>query len=800
MLKSFSALSIFILSCFCSCTITQTGSAFRGVSATPEMDTAGVRRYASGLKARLQADPADSAVARQLRLTEKYLLACAYYEGGGWSWAVKSTGLNATKRFYAAADMLQEIVADPTNPLYYKSLYLRGRIYYWLAKEDSGFFPDTVSSHHFGILSARFPKHLTLQMYRGQQIPFPARLRNQRVKGAPLWAVYQREAIYRMLQLIHWWVKEKQAMNGELGGKYGDDVEILRRWLPAILGADDSVATLGYTRLADGVWNSGLLERGFSKRVDDVEHSAELFRDTHPALFLMKYGDPEYVERCMISMQNFKEVWTGITPRGHRHFKSYYLSATKVLEEEPHGVDVPLNARAVLPGLWLAWYNNNPQLLQSFSEWCHAWIEDAERAENGKPAGVFPAAITYRADKIGGYSGTWYDADLSYPYYKWESLGHIGELYSHLLGMYAITKDQTYLNPLQAVVRILDDARQATTAEYIPGSMEWVKNKLVTTEQGGTGSDHPLSRIFSMARKVTASNAYDHLVMQYGQPYSKYEISRNDSDIYKGFEGLLHALRYNLPLLTSEVKFTDRVYVPGSNLLLGMYTGHFGEGFEYPALVATWKNTGPDVSVFVRRGDNRSAAVSLFNAGKKKTVTMRTWLLEPGLYKVKEGPDGNDDGVADKVLREREVVFGERVNALDIVVPSGVAWTVCLEQTRSDAGNAFQYPDLALTSHDIVLPGSPVPDQQAEVAVGIHNIGNLKAEDVVVYFLVNGKIADSCKVDRIEAPNDLSVQKKIVTFAWLPQRGENGLAAKVVSRQTEITQWNNYSARTLMVK
>jgi len=52
-------------------------------------------------------------------------------------------------------------------------------------------------------------------------------------KGAPQWAVKQHEAMQRMLKIIYWWVNERQEANGELGGKYGDDVEILRWWLPA---------------------------------------------------------------------------------------------------------------------------------------------------------------------------------------------------------------------------------------------------------------------------------------------------------------------------------------------------------------------------------------------------------------------------------------------------------------------------------------------------------------------------------------------------------------------------------------
>jgi hypothetical protein len=40
---------------------------------------------------------------------------------------------------------------------------------------------------------------------------------------------------------------------------------------------------------------------------------------------------------------------------------------------------------------------------------------------------------------------------------------------------------------------------------------------------------------------------------------------------------------------------------------MGMYTGHFGAGYEYPGMVASWKNTGPDIAVFVRYGDRKSA-------------------------------------------------------------------------------------------------------------------------------------------------------------------------------------------------
>src|SRR5690606_13490832 len=139
------------------------------------------------------------------------------------------------------------------------------------------------------------------------------------------------------------------------------------------------------------------------------------------------------------------------------------------------------------------------------------------------------------------------------------------------------------------------------------------------------------------------------LIKQYASPYNKYQLTGDLEEMLGGFDQILHSLRYNFPLMTSEVKFTDRVYVRGSDLLTGMYTGHFGRGFEFPALVATWRNTGKDVSVFVRRGDYSSAVVSLFNAGAARQVEMNTWMLAPGVYKLTIGTDKNDDTIAENI-------------------------------------------------------------------------------------------------------------------------------------------------------
>ncbi len=192
---------------------------------------------------------------------------------------------------------------------------------------------------------------------------------------------------------------------------------------------------------------------------------------------MIRYGDPAYVERCMISMQHFRDVWSGITPGGHRHFKSYYLSATEAWEDAPYGVDVPLNARALLPGLWTAWYNDNPTLLRLFTEWSNAWVADAAAAKDGKPAGVFPAAVHFGDESFGEQ---WYAPQLKYDYYDWDHLGHVGELYYHLTGMYYLTRQRHLLDPVNYAAKLITEASQHAPAADAPkGSSEWVKQILL---------------------------------------------------------------------------------------------------------------------------------------------------------------------------------------------------------------------------------------------------------------------------------------------------------------------------------
>lgn len=755
---------------------------YKAMDAGTPGDTAAVYRWCREVA---QKTGDDIALANQAALAGKFLLASYYFDAGGWSWAAKKTGQSLIYRMYAAADLLEQLMADPADPLYDHARYLLARIYYWLDQEDDNPQQQASAKDLFEQLHGKYPQDSLIRMYLGEKIADPFRM-DTAGQHAPLWAVYQHEAMGRMLRIIHWWVSVRQAKNGEMGGKYGDDVEMLRWWLPAILGADDSVATTGYTRLADGVWNSDQLERGFSRRIDDVEHAAELFRDTHPGMLMIRYGDPAYVERCMISMQNARDVWTGITRLGHRHFRSYYLSATAVRSSTPYDVDVALNARALLPGLWAAWYNRNAAIIHLLGEWGQSWVADAAREANGKPAGVLPSAVAFSNDAPGGHSKQWYAPDLTYDYYDWDHLGHMNELQSLLTGMYALTRREVFLGPLNFYAALMQQVKQENVMQdtAAPGSLTWVKQQLLSGGADHTPGDHPMGRTFAMAAALMGTDRYDTLAALYGLPYNQYVLHRNVNIIETGLERTLAHLRYNFPLRTSEVKFTDRVYIPNHALLSGMYTGHFGAGYEYPALLVSWKHTGKDVAVLVHGGNSRSLQASLHNFAAARTVTMRTWQLEPGIYEVRTAT-GNA-AAADTVK------VTERVTDIPLKLPGRRSLEVSVTQLR--AANVRHTPkaDLALSEKDISIKESPEKGQGVyTVQVTMHNIGNRAVTKSSVVLYVDGTAVDSATVAALEAPDNLQPRTRQVLFHWKPAPGAHVVRIGLRTDQPEITTMNN---------
>ena len=148
--------------------------------------------------------------------------------------------------------------------------------------------------------------------------------------GAPEWAVAARALLKEHESIMSWWVDERMLADGQMGGGWNDDCELVHRWTYLGLVADSEKARDAVQRYADGIWASGRIshKNGYCQvpGLFDVEHACEETSCTQPYLVLLRYGDPEYVERNMLTISNF-DFWTGgkLNPNGHRHFRSVWF-------------------------------------------------------------------------------------------------------------------------------------------------------------------------------------------------------------------------------------------------------------------------------------------------------------------------------------------------------------------------------------------------------------------------------------------------------------------------------------------
>ena len=554
----------------------------------------------------------------------------------GWEWANDTTGLSLFERIHQGIMILDGILDRPdaaSYPLYERALLARGRLKYWLKVEGSEpgeiagvRMPDLAQLH------AMHPDDPLLAMYNGKLIDEPDTCDALPApENAPEWAVLQRETLCRLRAIAAWWVNEQQAPNGEFGGKYGDDVELLR-WWPALILSGDTTALAGWKRLADGVWQSGQIEDGYAKTVSDVEHASEFVSDTAPVM-AMFIDDPMYTERLRPSARHFETLWTGKTNAGRRLFKSAWFSSSEVDTEPPKNRDTEYNTRAAKAVRYLAWKTRDPAVIDVLTEWAETWAEASMRTDKGKPRGIVPASIRFPDGAVNGDGDTWYDAEMYWSYFNWRGGGMMLE---QLLFSYTMTKNEALLEPLIATLSLIEEhlTSDAAEAEPAPGSPAWTVQRLI----GHT-------RFWSVAsqwRLQTGDTRFDNLLQAYGTPYLRYRLTDDESMLVTGLQEILDKVRYNTPMLTYEAIHTDRIYVThsgsGSSQLKAMLTGDgmIEDMSPYPAV--SWSNTGEAFAAVVTDTGTDRLSVELFSFSEApRLVEARLWQLEPGTYRLKLG-------------------------------------------------------------------------------------------------------------------------------------------------------------------
>jgi hypothetical protein len=553
-----------------------------------------------------------------------------YYSMMGWHWADEKAGLGMYDRQCQAVMLLDGLLSPQlteTMPLADRALYCRGRLLYWLGKEHGGEQEVAGGKRDLKVLFSKHPDDAVLAMYNGKpvaQCDDCDRLAPS--SEAPAWSVAQSEALCRLRQIAHWWVEKRQSATGEFGGKLGDDVELLRWWAPLCLSGDKT-ALKGWTNLADSVWHSEHISDGYARKVRDVEHAAEFIADTTP-LMLLYSDDPVYEQRLAHSAELFEKLWTGTTVNGNRYFRSAWFSSTTVEVDGEKGRDVEYNTRAVQAMRYLAWRRPDPELVNLLHQWSTGWTNASMRTDKGKPKGIIPASIRFRDEAFNGDGPNWYDANLPWDYYDWEF--HAGSMMlDQLLFTYMLTKDERLLQPMFMALDLIRSnepgSSEDSAIEPHQGSPAWAAIKLVEIKL--------FWNVVEQWRFMSGDSRWDDLIMRHGTAYGRYRISGDERHLTDGLNELLEDLRYNTPLKTTEVVYTDRVQVANAEFLKAMLTGDGIQSNLSPYYAVTWQDTDDNFTALVSNATPTQLDVKLYShAFEARKVLMRVWQLVPGEY------------------------------------------------------------------------------------------------------------------------------------------------------------------------
>jgi hypothetical protein len=741
----------------------------------------------------------NSDVMLNMRLAELILNGNQFYNIAGWLWNNEIFPHSGFFNYInIAGDSYEEASAIPEHPLFLAATWLKAKTAYWILVEQHEPQLIELADKYFNILIKFFPQNDLLKEYMGKR-KYDV---NDELKMVtiPEWAYLQNKVSTTMLDIIYYWVNNRQAINGEFGGKFDDDCEMLRWWPISRIVFGDTTALKGMKRLVDGIWNSEWIYKGFSKKVRDVEHSSEPVADTQPMMIGFDYGNPVYVERCMESVKGIRDLWTGINSKGHRHFKSSWYSSTEIDTTAPKDCDLEMNIRTVKTALWLAWYNRHPFVMNFLKEWGDAWLEDCLRTDKGKPKGIVPAAIRFLNDEIGGHSDNWHHPNMFWDYFNYSGGARILSL---LLLNSIFFDDDRYLEPIYLSMELIKkyDGIEIKSAQV--GSEEWTVNILRNSDN--------FWEVIELWRLYKNNKKYDDLIMQVGSPYIKYYLSKKDFHLVEPLKAITNDLVNNYKLNTTEGYFTDRVELRdmregdsrASGLMEAMYTGSSLVDAAYPFNRISWKGFNKNLSALITEATSSSIKIKTFIHSQKAAFGEIFFLdFIPGVYTIKIGIDLDGDLNVDSQITEDSFTIFGRNSYTSITLSPGIEQIVEIKLAKKSLTETTSLlPDLAVTKEELIITN--IPGENLELTVPVHNIGIKESEKTdVVLFRINdlGKEEEikSAAFGSLVAPLDLEAKVRKVSLQlknWVS--GNYKIWVDPTNKVQELNEGNNFFYFTL---
>ena len=544
---------------------------------------------------------------------------------------------------------------SPLEPLTW--LY-RGRMLTWYTLESGGVWKQQdrkaeflgKARQFFEKYAKTFPKNRIARMYLGEPIPNPKTY--DPVPGAPDWAVYQREGLERIADIIEWWIDNRMRENGEYGGGWGDDCEMWRFWVPILIGFDDPKITRAQAKFSQALMSQSHMKLGYTTRLTDVEHTAEDSADVITPMMHLDPDNPLWKQRALKIAEFMENLWTGKNERGFLQFKSTYFTAERVDSNPQRACDTVYHPRAVQPTLLYWQRTGDEKLTRLFSAWMDTWVDAAARSERGKPAGIVPSAIHWPDGRIGGAGPDWWDPRNHGEYTLYLYPSALKMLNYTLLLTHHMTGNETYLEPIRSQARIrLNYLKNPSRTSPPPGSEAWCASRL-----------GDISDVLTKYKFLSGSTEFDELLYREMSPYMRFRLQGEMKSLVSSLQLNARGLRMNFPGFTSEVRYTDRVLrfpslfgggitqnpvpgvrAPSTSLLYATATGDPGNAGYFPLNAVRWLTPPRNLAALVTKSGKKNFAAQLFHFGTKpRPMTAELYLLEPGTHEMTLSVMNND--------------------------------------------------------------------------------------------------------------------------------------------------------------
>ena len=530
------------------------------------------------------------------------------------------------------------------------------------------------------------------------------------VPGAPEWAVLVRQSWRELERIASWWLDNRLVANGELGGGPNDDTDLYQTWqcLPWIesepLGARLRVAS---ARLTDTLLEYHL-EEGINKRTTDGLHAYEEGVNQLALNAWWFYGDPVHFERAMLSAKTVFNLMVE-TEDGRLHFGSNDIG----IHEARHGYETigtspgvfnwaPVRFMLHTPYV-VAWYNRNPAALGRFTQWGDTWA-------GYQAPGAFVDQVDIPTGEPTGVTTLPPSANIS-PVIEF-------------LALYQVTGDPAWHAPFK--MGIDGKGYMGASASYgrLPHALvRWPEPYQTYLREKLAGSGSGYAGFFLTKDRENLSQWLSDCVSWYGRFRHMHTAAEQKTD----------------RVLTYRATTPVSCYLgdaPNRNRFLN-FTAVSYEGLRGEDFAAVVWDAGP-----------AALKVALYNFTEKPLAgRMRVWRLDHGRYRVRVGPDADDDGAMEDPVRVEEMEL-QRYAPIPLDLPPRQVTVLEAEQVER-LDDILERADLALSPIDTRLAAD------GALEVKVHNIGARPARDVTVCLVRHDESVASRTIALIEDPYDL---------------------------------------------